>query len=44
MDPKLSKELELNPAEADAIDVEFALNGDTLAFERLYRPCDDSHL
>jgi RNA polymerase sigma-70 factor (ECF subfamily) len=33
----LSNELELSPAEADAIDVEFAVNGDTLAFERLYR-------
>ena len=37
MESRLSKELELNPAEADAIDVEFAVNGDTLAFERLYR-------
>ena len=37
MESKLSNELELDPAEADAIDVEFAVNGDTLAFERLYR-------
>jgi len=37
VESKLSNELELNPAEADAIDVEFAVNGDTQAFERLYR-------
>ena len=37
MEFKLSNELELGPAEADAIDVEFAVNGDTQAFERLYR-------
>ncbi len=37
MESRLSNELELSPAEADAIDVEFAVNGDTLAFERLYR-------
>ena len=37
MESKLSNELELNQADADAIDVEFAVNGDTLAFERLYR-------
>lgn len=37
MESKLSNELVLNPADADAIDVEFAVNGDTLAFERLYR-------
>jgi RNA polymerase sigma-70 factor (ECF subfamily) len=37
VESRLSNELELNPAEADAIDVEFAVNGDTLAFERLYR-------
>ncbi|MDJ0766850.1 MAG: sigma-70 family RNA polymerase sigma factor [Myxococcota bacterium] len=37
MEPKLTNELELGPAEADAVDVEFAVNGDTKAFERLYR-------
>ncbi len=37
MESKLTNELELSPAEADAIDVEFAVNGDTQAFERLYR-------
>ena len=37
MESKLSNELELSPAEVDAIDVEFAKNGDTQAFERLYR-------
>jgi len=37
VESKLSNELELSPAEADAIDVEFAVNGDTQAFERLYR-------
>jgi RNA polymerase sigma-70 factor (ECF subfamily) len=37
VESRLSNELELSPAEADAIDVEFAVNGDTLAFERLYR-------
>jgi len=29
--------VELSAAETDAIDVEFAVNGDTVAFERLYR-------
>jgi len=37
VESKLTNELELSPAEADAIDVEFAVNGDTQAFERLYR-------
>ena len=37
MESRLSNELELSPTEVDAIDVEFAVNGDTLAFERLYR-------
>ncbi len=37
MERTLTNELELTPAEADMIDVEFAANGDTLAFERLYR-------
>ncbi len=37
MERKLSNELVVNSAEADAIDVEFAVNGDTQAFERLYR-------
>ena len=37
MEFRLSNEPELSPAEADAIDVEFAVNGDTQAFERLYR-------
>ena len=37
MESKLSNKLELSQAEADAIDVEFAVNGDTQAFERLYR-------
>jgi RNA polymerase sigma-70 factor (ECF subfamily) len=33
----LTQRVELSAAETDAIDVEFAVNGDTLAFERLYR-------
>ena len=37
MESRLSNELKLSPAQADAIDVEFAVNGDTQAFERLYR-------
>ena len=37
MEHTLPNELELSPAEADVIDVEFAANGDTQAFERLYR-------
>ena len=37
MEHALSEEVELSPADADAIDVEFAVNGDTRAFERLYR-------
>ncbi len=37
MERTLTNEFELTPAEADMIDVEFAVNGDTVAFERLYR-------
>ncbi len=33
----LARELEQTPAQADAIDVDLAVNGDTQAFERLYR-------
>jgi RNA polymerase sigma factor (sigma-70 family) len=33
----LARQVERTPAEIDAIDVEFAANGDTHAFERLYR-------
>ena len=33
----LAREVEQSPAEIDAIDVQCAVNGDTLAFERLYR-------
>ena len=33
----LARELEQTPAQADAVDVELARNGDTRAFERLYR-------
>ena len=37
MERALTQRVELSAAETDAIDVEFAVNGDTLAFERLYR-------
>ncbi len=37
METTLSNELGLSQAQTDAIDVEFAVNGDTRAFERLYR-------
>jgi RNA polymerase sigma-70 factor (ECF subfamily) len=33
----LAREVERTPAEIDAMDVEFAVNGDMEAFERLYR-------
>ncbi|NIM50700.1 MAG: sigma-70 family RNA polymerase sigma factor [Gemmatimonadales bacterium] len=33
----LPHDVELSPTEADAVDVEFAISGDTQAFERLYR-------
>lgn len=36
MERALTQRVELSAAETDAIDVEFAVNGDTLAFERLY--------
>ena len=37
MEQALTKEVELSAADADAIDVELAVGGDTLAFERIYR-------
>ena len=37
MERALTNEVELSAAELDAVDVEYAANGDTQAFERLYR-------